>query len=296
MAQIKEVTISKVDNEFTAFRKTGGVFARRKDKDTLVSYVQSRGWFIVEEFSKTAVNTQNYVPTKVAEFTVAERFDIMEKSVKMVGLGILPSAVIAGDAGMGKSYCVLDTLSNGCMKIEGEDYVIVKGYMTPKALYRKLWENRDRTLVFDDTDSILKDTVALNILKAALDSYSKRTISWLQEGFIPSDLPDSFDFTGSVIFISNLRSNKLDSALKTRSLMVDVSMELDEKIERMEDIVVDISPNTDIKIKKEVLEFIKKNKDYSTALSMRSMLKLIAVREEFPNDWENMALYFLSNE
>lgn len=296
MRQVQEVTISEVENKWIAFRKTGGIFARRKNKDTLVGYVQSRGWNIVDEFSKTSINSFSYTPTKKIEFTVAQRFDIMEKTVKMVGLKILPSAIIAGDSGMGKSHLTINTLQNGCFMQEDEDFVVVKGYMTPKALYRKLWEHRDKTLIFDDTDSILKDTIALNILKAALDSYSNRTISWLTEGFIPTDLPTSFDFTGQVIFISNLPANKLDKALKTRSLCVDVSMELDEKLERMEGIIESISPNTPIEVKREVLAFIKEKKDYSTALSMRSMLKLIAVRKEFPNEWEDMALYFLANE
>ena len=88
--------------------------------------------------------------------------------------------------------------------------MVVKGYATPKALYGTLWEHRDKTIIFDDCDSVLKDAVSLNLLKGALDSYDKRTISWLQKGFIEDNLPNSFEFQGNIIFISNMSSDKLD--------------------------------------------------------------------------------------
>lgn len=298
---VNEVQIIQENGLFKAMRPNGTLFAERKNRGKLLEFVNLKGRVLVTEFSEQAPkapkkSSKSYMPSDIAKFSVIQRFAILEKTIKMVGKKVLPSAVIAGDPGMGKSFLVLKVLEEGCSLIPNEDFVVVKGYMTPKALYRKLWENKDKTLVFDDTDSILKDTIALNILKAALDSYSKRTISWLTEGFIPSELPASFDFTGQVIFISNLPSNKLDSALKTRSLMVDVSMELDEKVERMEDIITEISPGTSMKVKNEVLGFIKEKKGYATALSMRSLLKLVAVRQEFPTDWKDMALYFLANE
>ena len=45
-------------------------------------------------------------------------------------------------------------------------------------MYRTLFENNKSIIVFDDCDAVLKDPVALNLLKGALDSYGKRIMSW----------------------------------------------------------------------------------------------------------------------
>ena len=94
--------------------------------------------------------------------------------------------------------------------------------------------DKDQIVIFDDCDSVLQDKVAVNILKAALDSYDKRTISWLQKGFIDDGLPNSFEFQGNVIFISNMSSDKIDQAVKSRSMTIDLSMSIDDKIENIE--------------------------------------------------------------
>ena len=103
------------------------------------------------------------------------------------------------------------------------DYAVIKGFSTPKAMYRALFENQDKLVIFDDCDSILKDLTALNILKADLDSYGKRTISWLTERE-SEDLPTSFEFKGQVLFISNLPLDRMNSAIMSRAFTVDVSM------------------------------------------------------------------------
>ncbi|NBR61845.1 MAG: hypothetical protein EBT86_09405, partial [Actinobacteria bacterium] len=86
---------------------------------------------------------------------------------------------------------------------------VVKGSATPIGLYQTLYKYSDKNcvLVFDDCDSILLDDVSLNLLKGALDSGKKRKISWLSESAAlrREGIPDSFNFHGSVIFITNLK-------------------------------------------------------------------------------------------
>ncbi len=85
--------------------------------------------------------------------------------------------------------------------------------MSAIGLYSKLYEFSDskNILVFDDCDSILLDDVALNLLKGALDSGKKRVISWLSESSAlrREGIPDRFEFKGSVIFITNLKFDKM---------------------------------------------------------------------------------------
>jgi hypothetical protein len=65
--------------------------------------------------------------------------------------------------------------------MEPGDYDIVKGVASPKAIYRFLYENRNRIAIFDDCDSVWDDPQSEALIKAALDSYEDRWISWLSE-------------------------------------------------------------------------------------------------------------------
>ena len=90
------------------------------------------------------------------------------------------------------------------------------------------------TLVFDDCDSVLKDPVALNLLKSALDSFGKRYISWNAETRGDDSLPTSFEFKGQIVFITNVSLDRLDQAVRSRSMCIDLTMSAADKLERME--------------------------------------------------------------
>ena len=140
----------------------------------------------------------------------------------MLVKGDQASVIVSGPGGLGKSHTVIKALaSNGlkdCTMVEEpiggraskKAYRVVKGHATPLGLYRTLYENKDGVLVFDDCDSVLKDPLSLNLLKGALDSYSKRIISWKSDR-MDEDLPSVFEFKGRVVFISNLPVNALDA-------------------------------------------------------------------------------------
>ena len=129
-------------------------------------------------------------------------------------------------------------LNSGTTQVTQNDiantYVVIKGFTTAKALYRSLYENKNSIIVFDDCDSSLKDKTAISMLKAALDS-DNRVVTYASE--VSSDLPKSFTFAGSVIFISNLKMSDIPQALVSRASTADVTMTRMEMIERMRQIV-----------------------------------------------------------
>lgn len=179
-------------------------------------------------------------------------------------------------------------------------YSVIKGFSTAKGLYEILYHNRNRTVVFDDCDSILKDPVALNLLKGALDSYDRRVISWRSKGFIDDGLPTSFEFTGGVIFISNKSMQQIDQAVRTRAICIDLSMNLEQKLERMEAIVEagEFLPNYDDKIKKTALAFLKEHAHTAGEISLRTLIQVTLIAEEGnvgKTKWERRAEYFLMN-
>jgi hypothetical protein len=239
------------------------------------------------------------------QFSVADRFAFVEALSTMVATGKAPSAIITGEGGIGKTFTVTKTLRDLGLVCstdpEAENtapskiFTMVKGYSTPMALYRTLYENSDRIVVFDDCDSIMKDPVAINLLKAALDSYSKRIVSWNSEQR-GNDLPSSFQFHGGVVFISNHTLGTLDQAIRTRALCVDLSMTADQKLERMEQIVAsgDFLAEAPDEHKADALAAIKENLALVRNLSLRTLVQVTKVRSTDRRDWKRLALYVMA--
>lgn len=177
-------------------------------------------------------------------------FSNLRNLTKMVAKGLQPSLVVTGMAGMGKTHVVKQTLEESGLK-ESTDFVHFKGRATAAGLYITLYENSDKIIVLDDCDSVFKDDDAINILKGALDSYDTRMISYitsreLKDSYL-NPVPRSFEFTGKVIFISNISQSKLDDAIKSRSFVQEISMTIDQVFLRMEQLLMKIEP----KIKRE---------------------------------------------
>jgi hypothetical protein len=245
---------------------------------------------------------------KQNRFDINTRFGFVEKLVNMVATGVQPSAVITGEGGLGKTFTVTKTLAeNGYKDISDladfqvgsvintrKCFTTVKGFSTAKGLYRTLFENNKSIIVFDDCDAVLKDPIALNLLKGALDSYGKRIISWNAD-MRDEDLPRSFEFTGRVIFISNMDQDKIDQAIRSRSMMIDLSMSLDQKIERMEYIAKsdEFLPEYDAKVKKDALDLIKEIKADCKEISLRTLIAVCKVRAS-NKDYKDLATYMLT--
>jgi predicted AAA+ superfamily ATPase len=237
------------------------------------------------------------------------RFEILKDMTKAVKAGDVRAMIVTGPPGVGKSFGVEEVLAkDDLFNTLGERkprYEIVKGAMSAIGLYSKLYQFSDskNILVFDDCDSILLDDIALNILKAALDSSKKRTISWNTDSRLlrSEGIPDKFEFKGGAIFITNLkfenvRSKKLQdhlSALESRCHYIDLRMDTDrEKILRIQQIVKDgmlDSYELEDVAKDEVVNFINDHRGTMRELSLRTVLKVADLRKSFPANWQNMA-------
>lgn len=247
-----------------------------------------------------------------AEFSVAERFQFMRNYVEMVSHQVMPSAVICGGAGLGKTASVLkavkaaglidlDELPVGS-PITRRGFKHVKGTMTPKALFRLLHEMRNgHVIIFDDCDKILKHDDSVNVLKAALDSYETRRITWGSEMRGDDDLPRSFVFEGGVIIISNLQIKQIDDAILSRSQVANMQLTKMETIEYMTTLAeneADFMPDFSMDEKYEVIEFLSntvKSKPMIKAVNLRHLV-LGLKQMRFSQDWQRMTLYKLMAE
>lgn len=273
----------------------GVVVASSKNKD----YLKRKVAAIVESTPSK--------PKAVEQFAINDRFTFTDQLVKMVAKGQTASCIITGEGGLGKSFTVMKALRDAGLKDISElpiDEVVpprgcfrvVKGFSTAKGLYRILFENQNSIIVFDDCDSILKDPDALNLLKGALDSYDKRYITW-NTSINDDGLPRSFEFKGGVVFVSNMSSDKISQAIRSRAMNVDLSMTTDQKIERMETIMRSDEFMYDVPMpfKIESLELIRQNKDTASEISLRTLINVTKIRNSGNSNWASLAKYMLVN-
>ncbi len=240
---------------------------------------------------------------------IEQRFSILDDMTKAAIAGDIRAMIVVGPPGVGKSYGVeyqlekagmFDQISSRKVK-----YQVIKGAMTPIGLYCTLYKNSDpqNVLVFDDCDSILLDDVALNILKAALDSGKKRRIHWNADSSMlrREGVPDAFDFKGSVIFITNLKFDHLKSkklqdhleALQSRCHFLDLTLDTTrDKILRIRQIFrkgdlfqdYDLTPEQG----EEIVQFMQDNHARLREISLRMALK-IADLTKISDKWQALA-------
>jgi len=225
---------------------------------------------------------------------IKSRFQYMQQVVEMVANGDTASAIISGQAGLGKTNEVLKTLSN--LGLEKDvDYSLVKGFTSSRGLYEQLYNFNGMLTVFDDCDSALKDRISASILKGALDSYSERKISWLvKASTMDADIPRCFDYDGRIIFITNKLISELDKPLCTRSLVIDLEMNKEEILERIEYILPEIK-GFGMADKREALNFIHTIAATINQLNIRTLLMVLRMRKAHPNNWQDLAKYSVTN-
>jgi len=295
------VKFNKAKNRFEGF--VDGKMVTRSKHEMYVKNVLASMGLEVEE-STGLVNNQ----PKIDEFGINKRFEFVQQMVTMVGKKTIASAIITGQGGLGKTHTVLKSLKaqglidttdlaafeEGYKFNSSKSYRVVKGYSTAKGLYRTLFEGNGQVLVFDDCDSVLKDPVALNLLKGALDSYGERWISWNAD-MKDEDLPRSFKFTGAIVFISNMDADRIDQAVKTRAMCVDLSMTQMQKLERMEVIMKEdeFLPEYSMGFKQDALNLLKEVANTVDNLSLRSLIAVTKIRAENEN-WKDLARYIVS--
>ena len=255
-----------------------------------------------------AINDSKTDEERMAE--IAERFEILTDMTKACVGGEIRAMIVSGPPGVGKSFGVEREIEKvqmcqmlGSNRLRAE---VVKGSASPIGLYQTLYKYSDENcvVVFDDCDSILLDDVSLNLLKGALDSGKKRKISWLSESRILKEegIPDSFNFNGSVIFITNLKFDKMKSqklrdhldALQSRCHYLDLTLDTErDKILRIKQIAKTGELFADMDISEagsdEIIEFMDSNKKSLRELSLRMAIKVAQLYKSFPMRWKAMA-------
>lgn len=200
-------------------------------------------------------------------------FDDLEDLTRVVAMGKQNSLIVAGMGGVGKTFHV-EKIMKEVHGAPGKDWVHFKGLKSsPFGLFFNMFLNRDKVIVFDDSDSVMGDKDMVNMFKSALDTYENRPISWqskttvnvsnmtpeeIGEYMIKLDnaspeelgskgyeLPSTFNFTGKVVFISNLPASKFDDAIKSRSLFINIYLHQTDVLRRINSIAASMGDQQD---------------------------------------------------
>ena len=240
-----------------------------------------------------------------------ERFAVLEDMTRAVKMGNVRSMIVSGAPGVGKSHGVEKILGYNDMFVtiaqnpNLKRYEIVKGAIGELGIYKKLYEYRHakNTLVFDDSDDVFASERSLNLMKSALDTSKKRTLSWHYDSKQLKDegIPNTFQFDGGVIFITNLdfanvRSKAMRAhleALADRCHYFDLTVHSTrERVLRIKQVVKD-GMLSDINLtdndKDEIIEFIIDNQYKLKALSLRTVVKAAELAIAMPDNWKKVA-------
>jgi hypothetical protein len=262
---------------------------------------------ILEEPTAVKANEETLEDkVKYLDETLTDIYDIARK----VAAGAFNSLMISGRAGTGKTFSVEKALKDEGL-VADDDYIIVSGAVSTIMMFKKMFQYRNKVLVFDDCDAVFRDENGRNILKAALDTKKVRRISYLKKSglvFDPKDfemdpegefnmiengmVPAYFDFAGRVIFISNLAKDKADpdGAIRSRSILIDVNPDDVTLMERIKTLLPYLEPkDMPMKDKEEIFEFMKKAND----VSMRTFVKAAGFKVAGLPNWERMSKRYL---
>lgn len=289
--------------------KNTGEFPGNTESDSIrVRVAGPMDYQSIEDGSENVNEHQNSPAQETDEEVIArirERFDILHEMTKAATNGDIRAMIVSGPPGVGKSFGVeleiekatlLDKIAGRRLRAE-----VVKGAATPIGLYQTLYKYSDPNcvIVFDDADSIFFDDVSLNLLKGALDTGKRRKISWLSESAAlrREGIPDSFDFKGSVIFITNLKFTSVKGklrehldALQSRCHFVDLTIDSNrDKLLRIKQLVNDGMLNDydlDAGAAEQIMEFIEENQSRLRELSLRTVIKAADLRKAFPEKWK----------
>jgi len=238
---------------------------------------------------------------------IAERFEILEEMTNATLDGIVRGMVVTGPPGVGKTYGVeqvlekdslFDMMANRPMR-----HTFIKGAMSALGLYTTLYNFRDskNIVVLDDCDTILFNEDALNILKAALDSCTKRKICWNTDSSLlrREGVPSQYEFNGSVIFITNLKFDNMRQtkikdhleAILSRCHYLDLTLDTTrDKLLRIKQIareggLFDTKGLTKIQ-EQEIIDFMYDKQDKLREISLRMAQKIADLRNMDKNRWK----------
>ena len=253
-----------------------------------------------------------FTPALVEQIAEVQSYQIQtEKFVSKVLKGTHKNAILQGPPGLGKSYVVAQALARAG-KIEGQDYKIVKGHITPLQLFTVLYlyRRKGQIVVLDDCDDVFQHETGLSFVKAATDP-DNRKVSYesSRQPIIAGNVVTEFQFNGTLIICSNIqmvsgrqgRRSQHMAAIYSRTTNWPMGWHTRErKFAQVFNMVVnhdylarDARTALDADQKLSLLKFMLENLDEINTLDLRLPQKIAAEMVADPTDWQASSRPFL---
>jgi hypothetical protein len=259
----------------------------------------------LERFDSTVMPYATAETDEAIGTRITERFDILGILTHSAMVGDSRALIVSGPPGLGKSFQIEKALDD--WDPDSERHVIVKGFVRATGLVKTLFNHKDEghVIVFDDADSIFYDDVSLALLKAVCDTTEKRVVSWLAETrMIDADtasiIPTTFEFKGTIIFITNLdfddliaKGHKLTphlEALVSRAHYIDLAIKTRrDYLVRIRQVMSQglLAKLTQVE-QRDVMAYIEAKHEALRELSLRSAIKIGNLRKAGGN-WQRVA-------
>jgi hypothetical protein len=208
----------------------------------------------------------NFVDDNMNTNDIEDDLETLKADIKMVAGNINSNGksvlVVFGDAGIGKSETVYSTV-----KQLGVPYAYTRITVKSQAdFYKLLYVNNSKLIIIDDSNEILKkgSKFAMQLLALGDTSLVNRRLSYVdvKDKDIKSEtnpngkIPQSFTFSGGLVFLTNAPLTKLDNALISRAIMCKVEASNEGIISSIKSKLTQFYPEVDLKIKEQAIDFI----------------------------------------
>jgi hypothetical protein len=245
---------------------------------------------------------------------IQDRYNMMTKLGQGATTGAVRGVVVSGAPGVGKTYELERILQTKAAKSQRFHFEHLKGTISPINLYKKLYDygSPGSVLLIDDADDVFFDATSLNLLKAALDSSSVRNIGWHTESAALKDggeqvYPTSFNYEGSIIFITNVDFQSVVDDGKQKKIvphlnaLMSRSLYLDLKIHSLRALAVWVGyivQTKDILVQQfgltkaqqsEAVKWMRENATGMRSFSIRDALKIGQFMKTDPKRWTDAA-------
>lgn len=246
---------------------------------------------------------------------IQDRYGMMTKLGQGATTGAVRGMIISGRPGVGKTF-ELERILQQKKDMYPNTFAFehLKGTISPVNLYKKLYDygRPGNVLLIDDADDVFFDATSLNLLKAALDSSTIRRIGWHTESAaLKQDgdqvYPTSFDYQGSVVFLTNVDFQSVIDDGKQKKIvphleaLMSRSLYLDLKIHSLRALSVWVSYIVNTKNilvngfgltkeqQKSATEWMKNNAVNMRTFSIRDSLKIGQFISADPKGWTHAA-------
>jgi hypothetical protein len=221
-----------------------------------------------------------------------KEYELAEDIIRMVLERLIPSCILKGEGGLGKSYLANTMCEEHCP----DNYIYFSGHITPKQLYLYLYKNKDKIIILDDIEDLLKNDTSIGILKSALWAVKgHRLVSYATTETDGTPTHMQFDFNGGIIILLNKiprKHNPIIKALESRSKVYDVKLTYYQKIRVMEQILRGDSFYHLIKRELTATEREQLIKDLKANTSMAFENFNFRTMEKFAIDWVYCKKYY----